>query len=351
MQNEEEIADSYCTNPDCRVAETGRCVEGLELSNCPSYGQEISGNQNEDESNYIGDSQEGLNENVSLPTAATLSSNEASAILRQGCSRVVAVLGPSDSGKTSLIASLYDLFQQGPIEGIEFARSQTLQAFEESCHNARAASRRSEPEMDRTPYGEVHFYHLEVGGFPNEEHNISLLLGDRAGEEYLAARNDLDIVADFLEVNRADILTVLVDGERLVDTKRRHNLLIDIKMVLQALHDGGALKADTRLALVLTKLDVVSNSQREKQAFDDFDILTRDIEQIFGKAVIGITPFKIAASPTTATVKRGTGVCELLKFWLSTNHDAHTPTRFPVQSSRAFSRLRPLDESEEEYLE
>lgn len=344
MQNEEELTYNNCTNPDCRVAETGRCVEGLDLNSCTNYGQGISDDVTEDDSEGNEDAQEEAYKNVLLPSAATLSRSEASSVLRQGNSRVIAVLGPSDSGKTSLIASLYDLFQQGPVEGIEFVRSRTLHAFEESCHNARAASRRTEPEMDRTPHGEVQFYHLEIGGFPDEKHSTSLLLGDRAGEEYLAARNYLDIVADFAEVIRADTLTVLVDGERLLDTKRRHNLLIDIKMVLQALHDGEALRTGARLALVLTKLDVVSSSEHKEQALKDFITLARDIERLFGEALTEVMSFKVAASPKTSALKRGTGVCELLKFWLSATDAAHTPAPSYTTGLRVFSRLRSLDE-------
>lgn len=342
MRNEEETG--YCTNPDCRVAETGRCVEGLELGSCPHYGHEVSSDDAGDETNLDEDPVEFVSENIRLPSAATLTCSGASSILRQGTSRVIAVLGPSDSGKTSLIASIYDLFQLGPVGGMEFTRSQTLHAFEESCHNARAASRRTEPEMGRTPYGSVRFYHMEIGGCPDQDEEISLLLGDRAGEEYLAARNDLDTVAEFSEVIRADILTVLVDGERLVDIKRRHNLLIDIKMVLQALSDGGVLPMGIRLALVLTKLDVVSSSHRNQRALADFTALAQDIERLFDNTFVEIETFKIAASPKTATLQRGTGVCELLKFWLGTTRVASRLTRSPVQSFRAFSRLRPIDE-------
>src|SRR5690554_5751194 len=131
MRNEEETG--YCTNPDCRVAETGRCVEGLELSSCPHYGHEVSSDDQEissddagDETNLDEDPVEFVNENIRLPSAATLTCSGASSILRQGTSRVIAVLGPSDSGKTSLIASIYDLFQLGPVGGMEFTRSQTL---------------------------------------------------------------------------------------------------------------------------------------------------------------------------------------------------------------------------------
>lgn len=348
MENEEDVIHEECSNPDCRVAETGRCVEGLELSACPNYRQEAFDSLVEDGLADPVDGHDEVDGIVALPSAATLSLEEASSVLRQGKSRVVAVLGPSDSGKTSLIASLYDLFQHGPVEGIEFARSRTLHAFEESCHNARAASRRSEPEMNRTPFGEVHFYHLEIGGLPVEEH-ISLLLGDRAGEEYLAAADDISVVTGFAEVARADVLTVLVDGERLVDTRTRHNLRSDITMVLQALHDGEALSPTTRLALVLTKLDIVSSSEREEQALNDFNTLLEEIQRLFGSSIAEVEPFKIAASPKSFAIRRGTGVSGLLKFWLSPVLTPKPPVPLQNRSARFFSMLRPFDDSLEEH--
>ena len=162
---------------------------------------------------------------------------------------MIAVIGPRDSGKTSLIASVYDLFQEGPVGDIRFSRSRTLHAFEQTCHDARAASRRGVPHMNRTPIGDVRFYHVEIGCGEAEE-RLSLLLGDRAGEEYLAAADDVAVVPSFTEVIRADTLTVLVDGARLLESGGRHNLRIGIIMMLQGLHDGGGLSPASRLAVV-----------------------------------------------------------------------------------------------------
>lgn len=348
MGNDEDVIRDECSNPDCRVAETGRCVEGLELAACPNYRQETSEPLGDDGLASAADVRDEIDQNIALPPAATLSPEEASNVLRQGKSRVVAVLGPSDSGKTSLIASLYDLFQHGPVEGISFAGSRTLHAFEESCHNARAVSRRSEPEMNRTPYGDVHFYHLKLAGLPSEDH-VSLLLGDRAGEEYLAAADDLSVVTGFTEVSRADVLTVLVDGERLVDTKFRHNLRSDITMVLQALHDGNALSQRTRVALVMTKLDIVSGSEREEQVFEDFNTLLENIQRLFGGSLAEIAPFKIAASPKTSSLQRGAGVSDLLKYWLSPIPLPQASIPPNTSSTRLFSMLKPVDDSLEKH--
>src|SRR4051812_46965051 len=127
-----------CANPDCGVAEDGKCVEGFELASCPHYGRAAAerGHQTADPDELE------ATVAIGLPGADTLNLDGGSRLLRAGETRIIAVIGPSDAGKTSLIASLYDLFQEGPVAGVEFARSRSLHAFERTCHDARAASRR-----------------------------------------------------------------------------------------------------------------------------------------------------------------------------------------------------------------
>jgi hypothetical protein len=340
MADDDDYAETIiCANPDCRVAETHRCVEGLDLGACPHYGREPDVQGAEAEPVSDDESREG----VCLPGAGTLSTSEASSVLRRGRARVIAVIGPSDSGKTSLIASLYDLFQEGAVADVEFARSRTLHAFEHTCHDARAMSRRGVPHMNRTPIGEVSFYHLEIGGGPAGD-GLALLLGDRAGEEYRAAADDVAVVADFSEVVRADTLTVLVDGVRLLSAGARHNLRSDILMMLQGLQDGGGLRAESRLALVLTKLDAVREAETAERALRDFDGLLADARRLFGGALAAIESFQVAASPKTDVLPRGTGLAELLGFWLQAIKPFEAPAPELPPFKRAFSRLRPHEE-------
>jgi len=330
-----------CANPDCRVSEMGRCVEGLELEACPHYGREL----NEDELDAEPVDVDAGNKSVGLPGADAMTLSEASGVLRQGPARVVAVIGPTDSGKTSLIASVYDLFQEGAVAGVEFARSQTLHAFEHTCHDARVMSRRGVPHMNRTPLGAVSFYHLEISGGAAGE-GLSLLLGDRAGEEYRAAADDVAVVADFLEVARADTLTMLVDGERLL-SGARHNLRSDTMMMLQGFRDGGRLRDGSRLALVLTKLDAVKSSEHSDRALRDFDTLVSDLRRLFEGVLAEIEPFQVAASPKSNALSRGSGVSELLAFWLGAAAPPDTIAPEPPVFGRAFARLTPIEEPTE----
>jgi energy-coupling factor transporter ATP-binding protein EcfA2 len=323
-----------CANRDCRVAETGRCVEGLELTLCPHYGHEPT---NEEHPSPPDDTENDI-AGVRLPGADTLTLDEASRLLRRNGGRVIAVIGPKGAGKTSLIASLYDLFQEGAVATVEYARSETLHAFELTCHDARAASRRSEPDIERTPLGEVRFYHLDVAG-GSAGNGLTLLLGDRAGEEYRLATDNVSGATPFPEVIRADTVTVLVDGQRLVDAGARHNLRSEIILMLQALLDGGALSGRQRLVMVLTKLDAVRASPHEERAQADFASLQRHVISVFRDAFARIETCKVAASPKTGPLPRGTGVAEVLEFWAAEAVRPVARCLPPQPSLRAFSRL------------
>ena len=330
-----------CSNLECRVAETGKCVEGLEFSACPHYGREPDPNSVSDDEAETEDEGAGLR----LPGADALTLDSASQVLRARDGRVIAIIGPKGAGKTSLIASVYDLFQNGSVGGTEYARSETLHAFELACHDARAASRRREPDMERTALGDVRFYHLDLAGGPTEE-TIALLLGDRAGEEYMSAADNAANLAPLPEVTRADTLTVLVDGQRLLDAGARHNLRSDIILMIQALLDGGALRVGQQLVLVLTKLDTVQDSPQRERAEADFTALQDQVRRAFGHAFVEINACAIAASPKSANIQRGAGVADVLAFWMTPPAD---PPPVPTRSetpTRAFARLTLAEDAE-----
>ena len=343
MANDDAVR--VCANTDCRVAQSEACVEGFDLDACPHYGRTIDhqgiGDAVEEEERVAG----GV-ESIRLRSADALTALQTSEVLGAGEARIVAILGPRNSGKTSLIASVYELFQQAPVAGVEFSRSRTLHAFERASHDTRSASRRREPDMNRTARGGVRFYHLEVGGGDAGD-GVALVLGDRSGEEYREVADDASVAATFSEVVRADSLTVLIDGERLLDTGARHNLRSDIVLMLQALHDGDGLRPGTRLTLVLTKLDAVQGSTYAERANRDFDSLCAHLRERFGGALSAIESFRIAASPKNDTLPRGTGVADLLLFWLQPTFWCSPPPR-PIRSfERAFAQVMPLDEPAE----
>lgn len=338
----DDVVVIICANPDCKVAETGRCVEGLETVSCPHYGRA------RDEDADVSDTNSSEREpgaGISLPPADSLSATLASGLLCEGEGRVIAVVGPSDTGKTSLIASLYDLFQEGALASIDFAGSSTLHAFEQACHDARAASQRGTPHINRTPLGDVRFYHLRLF-LSNQGGAVHLLLADRAGEEYVHATNDPTLALDFHEIRRADVLTVLVDGKRMLDVAGRHQIRSEIMMILQSMLDSTVIERPVRLALVLTKSDHVAQAAERARAEGDFSRLCDDVDRVYGARFAEVRRFRIAASPQSDALPRGAGVEDLLNFWLLPRHAAlacATPAN--PGALRIFARIRPAEEA------
>lgn len=326
-----------CGNPACKVAESGKCIEGLDTASCPNYGK--TPGSNPDVSHEVETAPAVAA--ISFSTAQKLTVPEAVSLLRKRKSRVIAIVGPHDAGKTSLIASIHDLFQEGAIGDIEFASSSTLHAFEAASHDSRMESGRESPSTERTQRGRVGFYHLDVGHNETQE-CITLLLGDRAGEEYLEAADDIELVHDLEEIRRADVINLLADGQRLLDPGARHNVISQIERILQALQGAGVISGRQRLALVMTKLDSVRDSENAKnseRAFQDFSKLEENVKARYASVFESINSFKVAASPKSTTISPGAGISELLGYWLLPRQCQSVAMPAPIVPARAIGRL------------
>ena len=333
----QDMPVNRCANPDCHAATDGKCVEGFQdLETCPQFGKElVDGPPSEVKVELV-------KKGVHLPVSMTLDVVEAGRLLRDELTNMIAVVGPHDAGKTSLIAGVYDLFQSGPVGNIAFASSLTLHSFERVCHDARAASRRAMPHTERTNRGEVRFYHLELADQAAESRH-AMLLADRSGEEYSETRDDPDSAAAFYELIRADTITMLVDGAKLLDNGQRHNVHSEVQLTLQAFVDGRIFRPWQRIAMVLTKVDAIRNSDHgQSQALEYFEGIVRTITQNFGGYFAQIVAFQVAASPKSGGAERGEGLPELLNFWLmpGLRFEPKEVARIEVVPSRAFGRLQ-----------
>ena len=144
---EDDDAPDQCANPDCRVAQGERCVEGFaDKAGCPQFGK-IQIVPALEATNASALAKRG----VRLQLSTTLDVEAAQLTLRDRECRLIAIVGSVDAGKTSLIAGLYDLFQMGPVGPVAFRQSYSLHAFEEAVHYSRAVSRRDLPDTNRTP--------------------------------------------------------------------------------------------------------------------------------------------------------------------------------------------------------
>jgi len=325
-----------CTNEDCRLAVDDKCVEGYDLDECPHVTRISVEDIREVELPEI------VRETAqvaSLSLGDALDRSQASALQRRRISRTVGIIGPNDSGKTSLVASVYDLLQEGPVADVGFAGSSTLIGFEKVCHHARAASRRDTPHTERTSGGvEATFFHLDVR--PVDGDVVSLFIGDRSGEDYLAAADDLSRADEFFELRRSDVVTLLVNGEHLASPEHRHEAKAMTPQIVDALVEAGSFRRGCRLAVVLTKEDSILASPHAARVQREFDAMVDAIIQTHGGYLGEIDRFIVAASPKDcANVKRGKGVDRLLLFWLRATSPPAPIEQIVSESSRMFDLL------------
>ncbi|MHC4041334.1 TRAFAC clade GTPase domain-containing protein [Bradyrhizobium sp. 23AC] len=284
----------------------GRCVEGLEKNACPYYGKPLAATAT------AGDTP-AERHGIVLPSGDLLDQEKASQLLRRGDSRVIAVVAPKEAGKTTLIASIFELFLRGPIGPFEFAGSRTMYAFERASHPSRSVSRNARPETERTLLTTVKFYHAALcrpGGA-----TLDLVVADRNGEDYGAAPDDTGVVREFVEIHRADTITFLVDGRQLVDPVTRSRVGADILAIAQALVDGGGVMGRPRVAIVLTKFDDIARSADKGRSRRDFEKIVEKFHALHASLFGEIRSFEVAACPSDVSLPLGHGVADLLAYW------------------------------------
>jgi ABC-type uncharacterized transport system ATPase subunit len=330
-----------CGNPECKVAVDSKCMEGIaDPPNCPHYGKALIVVEASD-----GEAIVAVAPGVRLPHADALSATEAELVLRTKDSNLVALVGPHDAGKTSLIAAVYELFQLGPIGQYQFGGSVTLHAFEKTAHDARSESRRNDPHTERTKRGELTFYHLDLVSTDGSPRRCALF-ANRAGEDYMDTQKNQDLAKAYLELRRSDTLTVLVDGEKLLLSAERHLARRDALLTLRALVEAGVTRQWQRLALVLTKVDAVRLAEKGgPEALQFFENLATSMSIEYGSHFVEFKTFPVAASPKSNKAFRGEGVAALLDFWMKppARNEHGTTVLTPLPAARAFGRLRVIE--------
>ena len=332
-----EVPPTQCANFECKIVSGGRCLEGFpEASACPQFGKalvivSITGVT----------PTKPIAPGMRFPRAQALSISEATMLLRHGPCNVISLVGPSDSGKTSLIAGIYDLLQLGPVAGYAFAGSSTLHSFERACHDSRRESERDMAHMERTERGEVLFFHVDLVGTDCETKRAALL-GNRAGEEYTFVQDEPDLAKTYPELMRSDVLTMLVDGAKLLAAGERHQVRAQVRLTLRAFVEAGVVPSWQRLALVLTKLDAVHKNEAGKAgAMRYFEALLESVQLEYALHFADVQAFSVAASPKTTNANRGEGMNELLRYWMAEPRRNMPNLAAPavVSAERAFGRL------------
>ena len=291
-----------CSQPKCRIAETGVCLEGHK-QDCP--------HRLPDEP--IIDADPWANKDDLPPqnshrfhTGEKLTVPEASRILNDRPARVVLCAGAQWSGKTTLLARLGEMFRDGSFGKFRFAGSSTLCAFERATWRATITSGAVRPDTPRTERRENDtFLHLRVHQKDEPGCEIDILISDLAGETFSTAVASLEFCAEQRALARADHLVVFLDCFCLVNAAKRHsecdNARTFLQRVIAVRHEPTAL----HVHIVFSRWDYVGRHEHRPTHEKFCENLKADLTRRFGSSFASLGFRHIAARPDGAAPTNG----------------------------------------------
>lgn len=336
-----------CSNPDCNIAATGVCIDGFDpVTDCPNLiDKETDVNESivteKDIVKHFETSKpkQTVEAHFNVSAGTVLNLRDATNLLRKYNSKVIACVGQSEVGKTTLLASIYEYISNTIGESHIFAGSKTLYSFEQICHLSRAKSGSMKADTLRTPTtGHATFYHL---AFDHSGGRKDILLADRAGEEYMDVLDDSTTCKNLYEIKRSDALLLLIDSNQLAGTDR-HAAKRNVKKMIQLLSSENMFLEGLKLILVMTRYDKVSIESREVADFT-FQSVFEDVNKILIGKGISVVKHIVAARPDSLDeFEAGFGVKELLSIILEpvVTSESSFSHIYDHSTSRIFNQLK-----------
>lgn len=257
---------------------------------------------------------------LALPDTYQINSGEALSrdkfytIAAKESTKMLLLLGPVASGKTTIETSLYQLFQEKPVENYYFAGSRSLQGFEQRAYYTRIKSKGSLPDTPRTKVDEEPtFLHLRLWNRDNDA-TTNLIFWDISGEAFSENIGKVDSVKkEFSFAERADFVIGIIDGEKLCNKKTKNSVVSEIIQLLRTFLDSGVLGEGCVLQIVFSKYDLLIKEENYAE------IIERAKKQINGyleELSANIEYYCVAAMPSSAKdIQVGYGLSELLQRW------------------------------------
>jgi hypothetical protein len=205
---------------------------------------------------------------VDLFAGYEMSAAETEGITLRWPTQLIILAGAEGSGKTTMLAALYEHLGRGSFAGFDFAGSRSLLGFEKICHANRVVSGGTRPTTERTiPSDEAGYYHLALRETTGERRRRQVLLSALSGELYRWARNSREECEKLTFLNRANAIVVLVDGEKLASLEQRVNAHADAAGILDAFLDAKMVPSGCHVEFVFSKLDRIRAAGDSALAF------------------------------------------------------------------------------------
>ena len=169
----------------------------------------------------------------------------------------VVLMGGIACGKTTLIASLYQMLLREVRVDYMFAGSQTLIGFEKRCKSTRLADGRTSPYIPHTPRGVEEVLHLRLFDCKTLQH-VNLFMSDISGEDFtdVLGRPD-EARREFYYVRAAKTIALMIDGAKLCSPQYMAEIHRAVSL-LQTFREGGLIANRAKILLVISKFDLVN---------------------------------------------------------------------------------------------
>jgi len=325
-----------CNQPNCKFNEDGKCLEGL---------GEACTHQFDEESNPIEDNtieevpQKSHTYAIKLFSGDYLALDEIKIITHKFSYKLITILGNPNCGKTTLLATLYDLFQVGPFYEFMFSGSLTQIGFEKSCHSSRLPSGNDIPDTDRTSSQTFQYAHLALKKKDAlNKKAINLLISNISGERYMDALERSQSMKEFSFIKKSDFLIIMIDGSKIANLKERSGELFNTNAFIQKAIEEGVFDKQTDLKIILSKWDLLQTDT----TFNFSETIEEPINKKFQNRVNSIAFTKIASRPLKQDedVKLAFGIHDLLIEWCEPKQSKVYRIDPPKKSSRSFSNYK-----------
>lgn len=297
------------------VATSGVCALGNDpIESCSEYEpEEVALDHGEDEGE-LGTTERPVESKLALHRSDMLNRSELWSMQKAVAATTVSLVGDVKAGKTTLIAALYSSFCKGPFAGYSFRSSRTLMAFARRHHKALERSNLPLPATDRTSRQDgVGFFHLNVVGRTGQRH---LLIADRSGEDFRAARRDTSLIPELWELAMADRICFMLDAGKIARPETRAGYKRKFKQQIWALLNNDAIPENALLELVSTKLDKLAPKPSTTPVLDELTDFENAVVEEFGAAGRRVGVRRICAMPRSNFGVGLIGLEELFQGWL-----------------------------------
>lgn len=288
-----------CSQPACTIGTNGQCLEGLAPGSCPHRIEvDVSGAQA-----IVAEHESPSKSTVQLRLGKELQLDECGDVLASRDTRVIAIVGANDTGKTTLLGSLFDRFCHGSFGGYDFAGSMSLRALDERMYLGHTRCRAPRADTIRTKHDwEIKFLHIRLQQAEATMAPLNLLISDIPGETCKQARHSTDKCKILRPLLRADRLVVAVDGAKLATAELRESAIADSVALLRRMSESDVLRSGIHIDIVLTKWDIVKAANAEMSVRAAVDRHRNVIERKQFASSFSISWNEIAARPEDISV-------------------------------------------------